>query len=90
MTSITIQELDDELSARLKLRAEAHGRSAEVEAKTILEDALTDLSEPTGLNFARSIREKFAPLDPFVLDIPPRCVEREPPRFDDERYSSYE
>ena len=84
MTSITIPQLDDDFSTRLKMRADAHGRSPEAEAKTIIRDALSQEPEPTGRDLARSIREKYAPFDPFELDIPRRHYEREPPRFDDE------
>lgn len=38
MTSITIHDVPDELSHALKLRAAAHGRSAEAEIRAILHE----------------------------------------------------
>jgi plasmid stability protein len=40
MASITIPDIDDDLERRLMERAVEHGRSIEVEAREILEDAL--------------------------------------------------
>ena len=44
MATMTIRNLDDELKARLRIRAAQHGKSMEEEARSILRDALK--SEP--------------------------------------------
>jgi plasmid stability protein len=44
MTAITIRKLPDEFKQRLRMRAAAHGRSMEAEAREILVDALSNSS----------------------------------------------
>lgn len=83
MTSLTIDPLDNELEARLRQRADAHGRSVAAEVEMILRDSLAEGSAPAGRNLADSIRDKFAPFGDFDLDLPPRYHNREPPRFGD-------
>lgn len=41
MGQLIVRNVDDELVRRLKVRAAAHGRSAEAEHREILRDALT-------------------------------------------------
>lgn len=83
MTSIRIDDLDEDLAARLNERAIRHGRSVQEEALTILRTALAETSHRTGADLADSIRAKFAPFGPFDLDIPPREPARDPLRFDE-------
>ena len=78
MASITIRKLDDEVKARLRLRAAGHGRSMEEEVRAILREALQGESEPG--NLARFIHECFAPFGGVELELPPRGAMREPPR----------
>ena len=40
MATMTIRNLEDELKARLRIRAAQHGRSMEEEARSILRSAL--------------------------------------------------
>ena len=77
MASTTIRKLDDEVKARLRMRAAGHGRSMEEEARTILREALQGESEPG--NLARFIHECFAPFGGVELELPPREAMREPP-----------
>ena len=42
MATITVRNLDDDVQQRLKLRAAAHGRSMESEARAIISAAVTD------------------------------------------------
>lgn len=86
MTSLTIDDLDDDLADRLRLRAAQHGRSVEEEAYSILRKGLVEPSRPTGADLADAIHELFAPFGGVQLEIPPRTPLREPPRFDDERF----
>jgi plasmid stability protein len=45
---MTIRNLDDGLKKRLRIRAAAHGRSMEDEARDILRAALSTGEKPTG------------------------------------------
>lgn len=81
MASITIRNLDDEVTARLSARAASRGRSMEEEARLILIEAIQRTPEPTkGLGTA--IHELFRPCGDTALELPPREPMREPPRFD--------
>ena len=81
MASITVRNLDDGLKQRLRIRAAENGRSMEEEARHILRTALYH-QPPAQDNLANAIRTRFAPLGGVELDIPPRSLMREPPRFD--------
>lgn len=82
MASITIRKLDDDLKARLRVRAAEHGISMEAEAREILRAALT--AEPSeSKNLAEAIRKRFAPLGGVDLPEIPREPIREPPKFDE-------
>lgn len=74
MASITVRNLDDEVKARLRVRAAGHGRSMEEEARVILREAVERDAGP--VDFAAAIRGRFAPLDGVELELP----EREPTR----------
>lgn len=76
MASITIRNLDDDVRARLRMRAAGNGRSMEEEVRLILRDAVGREPEPE--NPADFIRECFAPYGGVDLELPTR----EPPRFD--------
>ncbi len=80
MASITIRNLDNDVKTRLRIRAAAHGRSMEEEARLILREAVERQAGPT--NLARAIRVRFAPLGGVELELPPRPPMREPPRFE--------
>ncbi len=79
MASMTIRNLDDDVKAKLRVRAATNGRSMEEEARTILRDAVEEEAEPRDL--AQAIRDRFAPLGGVELEIPPREPMREPPDF---------
>jgi antitoxin FitA len=85
VASLTIDDIEEELAARLRVRAAQHGRSVEDEAYSILRIGLAEPSRPTGADLADAIHELFAPFGGVDLEIPPRTPLREPPRFD-ERY----
>ena len=80
MATMTIRNLDDELKARLRVRAAQHGKSMEEEARTILRDALK--SEPmSDKELVQRIREMVEPYGGIELELPPREPMREPPDF---------
>ena len=82
MASITIRKIDDDLKARLRVRAAQHGISMEAEAREILRAALT-AEPPASENLAEAIRKRFAPLGGVDLPDIPREPGREPPKFDE-------
>ncbi len=79
MASITIRNLDNDLKARLRLRAARHGRSMEAEARTILAQTLNPSAGEQ--NLAAAIHRRFESLDLESLPIPPRQAVRNPPEF---------
>ena len=80
MASITIRNLDDEVKARLRLRAAGHGRSMEAEARSIIREAVESERGPTDL--AAAVRSRFAPLGGVELETPERAPIAEPPVFE--------
>ena len=83
MASITITDIDDKLTQRLKERAVEHGHSMEMEARAILEEALTSL-QPTATpdNIYAAIRAIVEPIGGIELEPFPRQPVREPPKLD--------
>ena len=81
MASITIRNLDDEVKARLRVRAANNGRSMEEEVRLILRTAVEPGAVPAkGLGTA--IHELFKPFGGVELQVPLREPMRELPRFD--------
>ena len=80
MASITIRNLDDDLKTRLRVRAAAHHRSMEEEARLILREAVDKPASPA--NLGEAINARFAAFSGFELDLPSRESMPEPPRFD--------
>ncbi|NJL88366.1 MAG: plasmid stabilization protein [Coleofasciculaceae cyanobacterium SM2_1_6] len=64
--SLTIENLDDALKAKLQVRAVRAGRSIEEEARIILK---TVLEENPSQNLAETIHQRFVGLGGF--DLPP-------------------
>jgi antitoxin FitA len=83
MASITIPDIDDNLQRRLMARAVEHGRSIEIEAREILEDALVR-GTPVAVtaNLYDAIRAIVEPLGGIELEPFPRQPVREPPKFE--------
>lgn len=81
MASMTIRNIDDQLKARLRVRAAQHGHSMEDEARDILRAALS--TEPTRGqdNLAEAIRNRMEPLGGIDLDLPARDPIREQTNF---------
>lgn len=76
MATLTIRNLDQELKARLRVRAAEHGRSMEAEVRSILRESLSASStEASGL--ASRVHQRFSSLGGVDLEIPDRS---EPPR----------
>ena len=82
MASIVIRNVDDRLKQRLRARAADHGQSMADEACDILEQALEHGdSSPPATNLYDAIRNIVEPLGGIELDLAPRELIREPPRF---------
>ncbi|MEQ1696050.1 MAG: plasmid stabilization protein [Hyphomicrobiaceae bacterium] len=83
MASVTIENIDEALAQRLSVRAAAHGRSMEAEAKDILSTALGgELPERVPGNLADAIRAIVEPIGGIELELVPRQPVREPPKFE--------
>ena len=80
MASITVRNLDDDVKARLRIRAARHHRSMEEEVRIILRDSVTG-GQTGPRDLAKFTRECFAPLGGVDLELPPRGPMREPPDF---------
>lgn len=85
MATMTIRNLDDELKARLRLRAARHGQSMEEEARSILRNALKT-EPPSGRSLVEDIRALVEPLGGVELELPQRTPRREPPDFSGPEY----
>lgn len=79
MAAISVRDLNEDVAARLKVRAARHGRSMEAEVRTILTDLLVG-GEDDRPNVAQAVRERVAELGGVELDIPAR---RDMPRAAD-------
>jgi antitoxin FitA len=81
-TTLTIRNVDRRLKERLRVRAAKRGHSMEAELRDILICSLEE--EPTPeMNLAEATRRRFAPFGGVDLELPPRQLTREPPRFDE-------
>jgi len=76
MPAITVRNIDEDLKAKLRIRAAQNGRSMEAEVRQILKAALVDdqaLSRPTPeKGLGAWIHELFAEIGGVELDIPKR------------------
>lgn len=70
MATLTIRDLDDEVKARLRIRAAENGRSMEAEARELLAAALSGRRPPRGLG--SHIRDQFADIGGAELDLADR------------------
>ena len=89
MATMTIRNLDDDVKARLRVRAAQHGRSMEEEARSILRSALASEPRPrpgTAAALVADIRALVGPLGGVELELPPRVPMREPPDFSGPEY----
>lgn len=68
METLTIRGIDEDLKARLRVRAAERGRSMEAEVREILRTAL---ARPT-VGVATRIRLRFADLDDATVEVPER------------------
>ncbi len=76
MATLTIRNLDEDLKARLRVRAARNGCSMEQEVREILREAVSP--SVASNDFAERIRKRFAPLKVDALPIPKRRSARLP------------
>jgi plasmid stability protein len=81
MASMTIRNLDDELKARLRVRAAQHGRSMEEEARVLLREALVVPRAAPRRNLAEVAKSLFGPRHGVDLPAMPRAKARPIPDF---------
>ncbi len=84
MASLLIRNVDDALRAQLKLRARAHRRSLEEEARETLRTACArDASTSGPTNLMEIVNGIFGPERGVDLDLPSRSADaqRPPPVF---------
>lgn len=82
VATVTIRNLEDDVKARLRVRAAQHGRSMEEEARSILRVALA--MEPqanTGAALVKAIRARVEPFGGIELELSPRTPMPEPLDF---------
>jgi plasmid stability protein len=80
MPSLTISDFDEGLQRKLRLRAAAHDRSMEEEARDILRCALSQEPDSTE-NLADAMRRLVEPFGGFDVPPFPRAPLRDPPDF---------
>lgn len=71
MAAISVRDLDDKVTALLKVRAAQHGRSMEAEVRAILTDAVLDDADDTP-NLAQVLQERFAAVGGAKIQVPAR------------------
>lgn len=69
MATVTVRGLDDELHAKLRIRAASNGRSMEAEVRAILRE---QLSVPEHRGLGSRMHARFADIGGVELDTPPR------------------
>ncbi|WP_227997732.1 FitA-like ribbon-helix-helix domain-containing protein [Nocardia australiensis] len=79
VATLTVRGLDDDLHARLRVRAAHNGRSMEAEVREILREQLTNPVEPGGLG--SRIHARAAAVGGFELELPPRNEYARPVEF---------
>ncbi len=82
MSSITILNLDPAIKERLRVRVAQHGHSMAAELRSILQATLIEPEHRAKRNSYERIRARVEPLGGIELELPPRELDRDPPRFD--------
>lgn len=80
MATMTIRNVDDQLKARLRLRAAKHGRSMEDEARDILRVSLS-VEPDRGASLVEAIRARVEAHGGIDLTPPEREAIRTPPEL---------
>jgi plasmid stability protein len=78
VTTMTIRNMDEQIKARLRVRAATHGRSMEDEARDILRAALS-AEAVRSVSLVEAIRSRVAPFGGVTLEPPGREAIRDVP-----------
>jgi plasmid stability protein len=79
MAELSIRGLDEQVKARLRVRAARNGRSMEAEVRTILGQAV---AEPIRLeSLFTALLDRFASIGGVELDLPSREIVARAPDF---------
>lgn len=70
MARLTVRELDEDVMARLRVRAARHGRSMEAEVRLILAEAVAD--SPPRFGLGSQLRARARDLHYEELELPAR------------------
>jgi antitoxin FitA len=73
LAAISIRKLDDQVKERLRIRAARHGRSMESEIRAILEAAVHEPADETGL--FQALLARFGEIGGVELELPPRTTQ---------------
>ncbi|MCO7218424.1 Arc family DNA-binding protein [Klenkia sp. PcliD-1-E] len=79
MAALSIRDLDDDVKARLQVRAAQHGRSMESEVRAILTEAVQDGARDVGLG--QALLDRFGAAGGVDLDVPDRSERQRPVSF---------
>lgn len=82
MATLIIRKLDDDVKARLRVRAAEKGVSMEQEARRILSAAVSEPSSAPASNIADAIAEIMSPVGGLELDLPVRASQPPDPSLD--------
>lgn len=72
MAAISVRDLDDDVKARLRVRAAEHGRSMEAEIRAILVQAVSERDPSAGL--LTTLLDRFGTLGGVDLQLPQRAT----------------
>jgi plasmid stability protein len=82
MSNLTLRNLDNDLEARLRLRAARHGQSMEEEARSILQASLENrVDDDSGASLYAAIRARVERFGGHELALSPRGPQCHPPDF---------
>jgi plasmid stability protein len=70
LATLTIRDVDEDLKAKLRVRAAENGRSMEAEVRAILAAVLTKPIPNQGMG--SRIRERFSDVGDVSFELPPR------------------
>jgi plasmid stability protein len=79
MATLTIRDFDDELKARLRVRAAENGRSMEAEVRAILAEVLVRPKPTEGMG--SRIRQRFGDVGEASFEPPPRTEQARAAEF---------
>lgn len=68
LTAISVRNLDDHVTERLRIRAARHGRSVEAEIRAILVEAVREPSDPNEVS--QTLVDRFGAIGGAEISVP--------------------